>query len=156
MIAFCFDSLGDYGLGYPNLAQPNLDPDQFDHTYPRTLPLRLLMYLKQRSINFSVHTVTNAPLGAWYPVAWGWHDFECDYFGLMSDLVKKDCEIKKYEYCFTITKVTILAAYSNGWIICVNCTIFRWPATFLSAPIVPAKICLGADISTTMNIFSLT
>jgi hypothetical protein len=101
MIAFCFDSPGDFGLGYPNLAKPNLDQDQFDHTYPRTLPLRLLMYLEQRSINFSVHTVTDAPLGAWYPVAWGWHDFECDYFSLMSDLVKKrlrDQEIRVLFY----------------------------------------------------------
>jgi hypothetical protein len=89
MIALCFDSLGKYGIGYPNLARPDLASDEFDNTYPRTLPLRLLMYLKQAAIAFSVHTVRDAPVGSWYPVAWGWHDFDCDYFALMSDLVQQ-------------------------------------------------------------------
>jgi hypothetical protein len=87
MIDFCFDSLGNYNIGYPNLAVDNLSPDEFDQTYPRVLPLRLLMYLKRAGIKFNVHTVTSASVGSWYPVALGWHDFNCDYFGLMSDHV---------------------------------------------------------------------
>lgn len=84
MINFCFDSLGDHGIGYPNLAQTGLAPDEFDHTWPRVLPLRLLMYLRKHGTEFNVYTVEHAPMGAWYPVALAWHDFDCDYFSLMS------------------------------------------------------------------------
>lgn len=86
-INFCFDSLGDYGIGYPNLARPGLNPDEFDDTWPRVLPLRLLMYLKQENLEFSTFLIDQAPKGSWYPVALAWHNFECDYFELMSDLV---------------------------------------------------------------------
>jgi len=86
MINFCYDSLGyNVDLGYPNLAQPDLKPDQFDHTCPRTLPLRLLMYLQRFNLAFRAHVVDQAPPGSWYPVALAWHDFDCDYIALMSD-----------------------------------------------------------------------
>lgn len=82
---FCYDSLGpNPDLGYPNLARPDLRPDEFDVTWPRTLPLRMLMYLRQFGFGFRAHTVTAAPVGAWYPVALAWHDSDCDYFDLIS------------------------------------------------------------------------
>jgi hypothetical protein len=85
MINFCYDSLGsNRNLGYPNLAQPDLKSDQFDHTWPRTLPLRLLMYLPRFNLEFKTHLVDQAPPGSWYPVALAWHDFDCDYIALMS------------------------------------------------------------------------
>lgn len=85
MISLCFDDVASSPtLGYPNLAKPGLAPDEFDTTEPRTLPLRLLMYLQSHGIGFSVHAVTAAPPGSWYPVALGWHDFDRDYFDLMT------------------------------------------------------------------------
>jgi len=85
MIDFCYDDLGhNTDLGYPNLAQPGLKPDQFDVTWPRCLPLRLLMYLQQFGLRFKAHAIDHAPRGAWYPVALAWHDFDCDYFDLVS------------------------------------------------------------------------
>lgn len=85
VINFCYDSLGQYGIGYPNLAIPDLAPDQFESTWPRVVPLRLLLYFKQAGITVQAHEVSQAPQGSWYPIALGWHDFSCDYFSLMSN-----------------------------------------------------------------------
>lgn len=97
-IDFCYDAPGpNPDLGYPNLACPGIASDQFDVTWPRVLPLRLLMYLKQFGFNFRTHLVATAPRGAWYPVALAWHDFECDYFDLISSTAKhraRQCEIR--------------------------------------------------------------
>jgi hypothetical protein len=88
MINFCFDILGEYGIGYPNLAKPGLLPDEFDVTWPYTIPNRLQMYLDSAGIRFSIWTVDSAPLNSWYPISLAWHDFDCDYFALLSDTVK--------------------------------------------------------------------
>lgn len=89
MINFCFDHMSSPGvLGYPNLARPDLQPDEFDHTWPRTVPLRLLVYLDQAGLKHRSFDITDAPRGSWYPVALSWHDFDCDYFALMSDRVR--------------------------------------------------------------------
>lgn len=86
VIDFCYDDVASSPtLGYPNLAQPGLGPDDFDVTWPRVLPLRMLMY----GMEFRVWSVDQAPTGAWYPVALGWHDFECDYFALMPELTRQ-------------------------------------------------------------------
>lgn len=88
-IDFCYDCLGSNpDLGYPNLAAPDLAPDQFDTVWPCVVPLRLLMYLQQFGFSFRTHLVPSAPLGAWYPVALAWHDFDCDYFALISTEAK--------------------------------------------------------------------
>lgn len=85
MIDFCYDDLGpNPDLGYPNLAKRDLSPHEFDVTWPRTLPLRLLMYLQQFGFAFRTHEVRSAPAGSWYPVALAWHDFDCDYLDLVS------------------------------------------------------------------------
>ena len=83
-INFCFDDLGSNPeIGYPNLAAPRLCPDEFDETWPKSIPLRLLMYLRRGNIRFHSYTVEDAPRGSWYPVALGWHDHTLDYFSLM-------------------------------------------------------------------------
>jgi hypothetical protein len=87
-INFCYDNLGENrDLGYPNLAVTDLAPDDFDTTWPLSIPMRLLMYLRRANIKFRSFTVENAPLRSWYPVALGWHDHELDYFSLMSSQV---------------------------------------------------------------------
>lgn len=90
MIHFCFDRLSSENLGYPNLAQADLAPDAFDHTYPRSIPFRLPTYFDHYSVKHQCHTVDTAPSGSWYPVGLGWHDFDCDYFALIPrlDLVR--------------------------------------------------------------------
>lgn len=87
MIDFCYDSLGEYNIGYPNLAKPGLGPAELDETYPRSIAFRPNMYFRQADISWRVHLVEDAPKGSWYPVALGWHDFGCDYFALMSPRV---------------------------------------------------------------------
>jgi hypothetical protein len=87
-INLCYDNLGiNPDLGYPNLAAPNLAPDEFDTTWPLSIPIRLLLYFRQANIGFYSHTVNDAPIGSWYPVALGWHDHALDYFSLMSSQV---------------------------------------------------------------------
>jgi hypothetical protein len=83
MINFCYDTMSDPDLGYPNLADLGLGPDDFDNTWPRTIAFRLLVYLKHAGAVWTSSTVDQAPTGSWYPIALGWHDFDCDYFGLM-------------------------------------------------------------------------
>lgn len=101
MVDFCYDSLGsNIGLGYPNLAQPDLSPDQFDTTWPRVLPLRLLMYMQQFGLPFGAYLVQSAPLAAWYPVALAWHDFDCDYFDLVSDAAKNRARKGEIRFLF--------------------------------------------------------
>ena len=88
MINFCFDTLGDYGIGYPNLASLNLGPEDFDQLWPFTIPFRIQMYLDDANIPYRIHPVESAPPGSWYPISLGWHNFDCDYFSLLSDSVK--------------------------------------------------------------------
>ena len=87
-INFCFDHMTSPGrLGYPNLARLGLQGHEFDDQWPRTLPLRLLVYFDQSGIPNNSFTVQDAPQGSWYPVALAWHDFDCDYISLMSSTV---------------------------------------------------------------------
>lgn len=105
-IKFCFDHLGpNPQLGYPNLAQFNLHPDQFDTTWPCCTPLRLLMYFQRAGIDFQTYTVDTAPQGSWYPVAMSWHDHSLDYFSLMS--AKTLCAIKDQ-------RIKVLFYYHEG------------------------------------------
>jgi hypothetical protein len=87
-INFCFDHMSSPGrLGYPNLAQLGLQGHEFDDRWPRTVPLRLLVYFNRTEIVSNSFTVQDAPIGSWYPVALAWHDFNCDYISLMSSTV---------------------------------------------------------------------
>jgi hypothetical protein len=87
-INFCFDYMSSPGLlGYPNLARLGLEGHEFDDQWPRTVPLRLLVYFDRIGIKSNSFTVQDAPLCSWYPVALAWHDFDCDYIALMSSAV---------------------------------------------------------------------
>jgi len=105
VINFCFDSLGQYEIGYPNLAEPNLGPEDFDTTWPFTIPNRLQMYLETERIPFGVWTIDAAPKYSWYIVSLGWHNFDCDYFSLLSDTVRD--RLRKHE-------IKILFYYHEG------------------------------------------
>jgi hypothetical protein len=74
-------------LGYPNLARLGLQGYEFDDQWPRTVPLRLLVYFDRIGIKSNSFTVEDAPLNSWYPIALAWHDFDCDYISLMSSTV---------------------------------------------------------------------
>lgn len=83
VIDFCYDDLGQHGIGYPNLAVPGLAPHEFDGTWPRSIAFRPNMYLRSAQVQFRAHRVDQAPAGSWYPVALGWHDFDCDYVSVI-------------------------------------------------------------------------
>lgn len=84
LLTFCFDHMSaPEVLGYPNLAQRDLDPDGFDHTWPRTVPCRLFVYFQRHSIPVRQCQVSDAPRGSWYPIAMAWFDFELDYIALI-------------------------------------------------------------------------
>jgi len=89
MINYCFDTMSDPDLGYPNLARLGLDPGEFDTTWPRCLPCRLFAYYPMSGVRHKNFLVDRAPRGSWYPVALAWHDFDLDYFDLLSDTVKQ-------------------------------------------------------------------
>ena len=98
---FCFDQLSSAHLGYPNLAQPNLAADEFDTTWPHVLPVRLFAYFAQVDLNHRTWSVHDAPIGSWYPIGLGWHDFACDYISLLPALTRlrvKAGEIKLLFY----------------------------------------------------------
>jgi hypothetical protein len=91
MITFCFDRVADEHYGYPNLAQWSADPytaewRNFDQHWPYSVPLRLLMYFRHNHIPYQVTTVDSAT-HAWYPIAFGWFDFTCDYINLITPAV---------------------------------------------------------------------
>jgi hypothetical protein len=87
-INFCFDHMSAPGLlGYPNLARLGLQGHEFDDQWPRTVPLRLLVYFDLAGIETKSFIVKDAPVDSWYPVALAWHDFDCDYISLMSSAV---------------------------------------------------------------------
>ena len=100
MINFCFDSLGDYNIGYPNLANLNLAPDEFDHTWPYSIPNRLQMYFKDAGIPVKFSAVETASNGSWYPISIGWHDVECDYFSLLSRVAVARLKLKEIKLLF--------------------------------------------------------
>lgn len=93
MINFCYDKLAAPNIGYPNLAIWPAVPftpewSQFDAHWPRTVPLRLTMYLDAAHIEYGVYTIEDAPTGSWYPIAFSWFDFTCDYFSMLSPELK--------------------------------------------------------------------
>jgi hypothetical protein len=106
MINFCYDQLATSTVGYPNLAKWSAEPyttnwHQFDAHWPQTVPLRLLMYLDAAHIPYGVYTVLEAPTGSWYPVAFSWFNFTCDYFSLLSPdirlrIIKREVKILFY------------------------------------------------------------
>ena len=85
MITLCYEHLAIDGVGYPNLARHKAQPytpewRKFDQHWPRTVPLRLLMY----TTDYTIVTVDDVFDRAWYPIGIGWFDFDYDYFANMS------------------------------------------------------------------------
>ena len=92
-------------IGYPNLARWTANPftaawRQFDAHWPRTVPLRLTMYLDAAHIPYGVYAVADAPAGSWYPVAFSWFDFDCNYFAMLSDDVRARLRKKEIKILF--------------------------------------------------------
>ena len=106
MLNLCYDQLVLPTVGYPNLAKHQALPftqewREFDTHWPCVVPLRLTMYLDAAHIQYGVYTVAEAPAGSWYPVAFSWFDFSCDYFSMLSPIlrsriVKKEIKILFY------------------------------------------------------------
>jgi len=85
-INLIYDRMAGVNIGYPNLAQHKAAPfthawRQFDHHWPWVVPLRLLLYFQQCQIKY-LCTDSQDAVG-WYPVAFGWFDFDIDYFDLI-------------------------------------------------------------------------
>jgi hypothetical protein len=90
----CYDHLVAPGIGYPNLSRHQAQPftlawRQFDHHWPRTVPLRLLLYLQRYDIEHSVICTQDDFDFAWYPIGIGWFDHDLDYVSLLSDRVRR-------------------------------------------------------------------
>ena len=87
-VIFCYDRMASDKLGYPNCVSLQAGPESpawqtFDHHWPRTVPLRLQLYLSQCGfpyIDIPIGAVTGP---AWYPIAFGWFDFSLDYLSLV-------------------------------------------------------------------------
>ena len=95
MINFCYDHLIQEQIGHPNLALWKSDPftpgwREFDKHWPRTIPLRLLLYFDHAGIPYTVSTVIDAPPGSYYPIGISWFDFSFNYISNLSiDVVKR-------------------------------------------------------------------
>ena len=80
---------------YPNLA-PVIDVSQgysqLELEYPRIIPLRLFYYFEDHNYPHKTWSIDDPfPMDSYYPVGLAWFDFECDYFGLMSETVRELC-----------------------------------------------------------------
>lgn len=105
MLDFCYDKLTTGTIGYPNLAKHQADPYtptwwEFDKYWPRTVPLRLIMYLDMYGVDYRTHTVMDAPKGSLYPIGIGWFNFKCDYFELISIIAKQRAALKEIKFLF--------------------------------------------------------
>ena len=105
MINFCYDRLSTPTIGYPNLAQWTAQPftpewRQFDAHWPRTVPLRLTMYLDAAHIPYGVYDVATAPPDSWYPVGISWFDFDCDYVSLLPSITLQRIKRKEVKILF--------------------------------------------------------
>lgn len=101
MITLCYDSLATDSIGYPNLARHRATPytpkwREFDQHWPRTVPLRLLMYTQ----DYCVALVSDDVKRAWYPIGIGWFDFDFDYFAAMSDVALNKVRSKNLQVLF--------------------------------------------------------
>lgn len=101
MLTLCYDRLMRPGIGYPNLARHQAQPftpewRQFDQHWPRTVPLRLLMYTN----DYRVYEVGDDVADAWYPIGIGWFDFELDYFAEMSEAARSRVRERRLRVLF--------------------------------------------------------
>jgi len=101
VITLCYDSLATDSIGYPNLARHQATPytpewREFDQHWPRTVPLRLLMYTQGYRVVLTSDDVERA----WYPIGIGWFDFDFDYFAAMSAIALTKVKSKNLRVLF--------------------------------------------------------
>ncbi len=96
-LVFCYDRVYDNGVGYPNLAKFGHSWRKWDHIWPNTVKLRIIKFFNDNGFLFKETSVDSAPNGSWYPIAFSWFDFDCDYIDLIpNNSIKriKNSEIK--------------------------------------------------------------
>jgi hypothetical protein len=100
MINFCFDNLlpESYDGYYPNLVDPESITVQVDQLpedqrpqglgaeYPFIDYCRLLDYMRESQVPFTIHSVESAPVSSFYPVDITYFDHSIDYFAEMSQV----------------------------------------------------------------------
>jgi hypothetical protein len=87
------------GRAYPNLAVHPAEPytsswRKFGAHYPYTVPFELIAHCEQHAYPFESTTTSeyinsNNTALHWYPVQWGFFDFEIDYVALLPPEVKR-------------------------------------------------------------------
>jgi len=82
-LTFCYDRINSDGSGYPNLTKPNLDWQEWDFHWPKTVAIRLIKFFINIGYQFEETGIENASSGSWYPIGISWFDFSCDYFSLI-------------------------------------------------------------------------
>lgn len=85
-LTFCYDRIYGKSVGYPNLAEFGHSWKKWDFMWPNTVKLRFLKFFTDNGFKFEEVDVKSAPVGSWYPVAFSWFNFDCDYI----DLIPKD------------------------------------------------------------------
>jgi hypothetical protein len=78
----------------PNLIREAISVNElksrnFDLQWPRIVLPRILLYLTQANIKYECCDSKMAPAGSFYPVNFGWFDFDLDYFELLPDSTKQ-------------------------------------------------------------------
>jgi hypothetical protein len=103
LMRFYFDRMIN-GVGYPNLARHSATPytiswRQFDHHWPRTVPMRLFLYLGKCGIHHE-SLEFNVECRGWYPIGLGWFDHDLDYFSMIQHPVLESIRKKKLRLMF--------------------------------------------------------
>jgi len=96
-LTFCYDRVWDDGIGYPNLAKFGYSWKKWDSVWPNTVKLRIIKFFNDNGFLLKETHVDSAPSGSWYPIAFSWFDFDCDYVELIpTNTIRKikDCDIK--------------------------------------------------------------
>jgi hypothetical protein len=94
------------GRAVPNLALHPAEPyteswREFNNHYPYTVPVELIAHCETHSYPLSVTTTaeyvhSDTSELHWYPVQWGWFDFEIDYVALLPPEVRLLLADKRY------------------------------------------------------------
>lgn len=105
MINLLYDCVIDHHCAVPNLAVWRAQPrsqewKQFDHHWPRTTPLRLLMYFDHNQVDYTTVSINDSFEFAWYPVGIGWFDFAVDYFELVPCAVRDLLQQRRVKVLF--------------------------------------------------------
>ena len=107
MINFCFDNIINIenNTVYPNLGAEFFGKFEdfagdFSVTYPYSDPPRLLEYLNNENITFTIHKSTNCPIDSFYFINVNFFDHSVDWFSLMSARTLQNAQNKKFKILF--------------------------------------------------------